>query len=171
VITHRGQLITRRVADLRLHPCYLRHQLTVHSSKLLALARPGDRAFQQPIVITTGGIIVDGHGRYELARQQGEPTVPCLEYELNEADALVWLLQSHCGMDRLNPFCRTVLALDLEPHLQQQARSNQRAGGHSNLLCVSFSSNDARPDTCFHLSGGTTLVPGVFVNGLAVLGV
>src|SRR5215470_1496987 len=57
VDTLHGELIGCRVADLRLHPSYLRHQLTVHNSKLSALATRGDLVFQQPLVITTRGII------------------------------------------------------------------------------------------------------------------
>jgi hypothetical protein len=82
-------------------------------------------------VITRDGTIIDGYARWELARRQGRLTLPCLEYDLTQAEALEWLLQSHRRSDGLNAFCRILLALDLEPYLQEKARSNQRAGGQS----------------------------------------
>ena len=129
--TFHGQLITCSVGNLHPHPSYLRHQLTVPSSKLSALTKRGDLAFQQPLVITPSGIIIDGYARWDLARRQGRLTLPCVQYELTEAEALDWLLQSHRRSDGLNAFCRILLALDLEPLLQEKARSNQRTGGQS----------------------------------------
>jgi hypothetical protein len=58
-------------------------------------------------------------------------TLPCIEYELTEADALRWLLQRHRRSKGLNDFIRVLLALELEPLLKEKAQSNQRAGGQN----------------------------------------
>src|SRR5205085_67717 len=63
------------------------------------------------------------------ARLQGRATLPCVEYELTESEALHWLLQRHRRAYALNDFCRILLALDLEPWFKEKARSSQQAGG------------------------------------------
>jgi ParB-like chromosome segregation protein Spo0J len=88
-------------------------------------------AFREPIVITQGGMIVDGYARWELARRQGRQTILCLEYDLTDEEALRWLIQSHRPSRGLSAYCRILLALDLEPFLQEQARANQRTGGQN----------------------------------------
>jgi ParB-like chromosome segregation protein Spo0J len=124
-------LATYRVDELHPHPSYVRHQLTVPASKLSALAERGDLGFQEPLLITREGTILDGYARWELARLQGRLTLPCIEYELTEADALRWLLDTHRRSKGLNDFIRVLLALELEPLLKEKARSNQQAGGRT----------------------------------------
>jgi hypothetical protein len=91
----------------------------------------GDLAFRDPLVITNAGTIIDGHARWELARRQGRAILPCIEYVLNEEEALHWLIQRHGRSDHLSAFCRLLLALELEPWLTEQARSHQKAGGQN----------------------------------------
>ena len=59
-------------------------------------------------------------------RQQGRTTVTCIEYDLSEEEALHWLLQRHQRVECLNTFSRILLALDLEPWLQEKARTHQK---------------------------------------------
>ena len=125
------QLAVRSLDELRPHPSYVRHQLSVTVSQLSTLIELGSVAFQQPIVISRDAIIVDGYARWELARRQGRPTILCLEYHLTEEEALRWLIQTHRPIRGLNSYCRTLLALDLAPSLQEAARTNQRIGGQS----------------------------------------
>lgn len=75
------------------------------------------------------GIIIDGYARWELAQQQGRGTIACLAYYLSDDDALRWLVESHMPTKGMNGFRRSLLALDLEPSLQQGALANQRIGG------------------------------------------
>jgi len=96
---------------------------------LSALVSSGDLAFQDPLLITRDRLILDGYARWELARKQGRPTLPCIEYDLTEAEALHCLLQRHRRSTGLNDFCRILLALDLEPLLKEKARANQQSGG------------------------------------------
>lgn len=125
----RGEFVTCRVAELHPHPSYMRHHFTVPASKLSVLAERGDLAFREPLVITKDRTIVDGYARLELARLVARQTLPCIEYELTEAEALRLLLQRHHRSNGLNAFNRVLLALDLEPSLREKALSNQRAGG------------------------------------------
>lgn len=123
------QFATYRVDELHPHPSYVRHHLTVPASKLSALAERGNLVFQEPLVITRERTILDGYARLELARLQGRVTLPCIEYELTESDALRWLLHRHRSSKGLNDFIRALLALELEPCLKEKALSNQRLGG------------------------------------------
>ena len=124
-----GQLVTCRLGELHPHPSSVRHHLAVPACKLSALAERADLAFQEPLVITQDGTIIDGHARWELARLQGRQTLRCIEYELTEAEALHWLLQRHRRSNGLNDFSRVLLALELEPWFKEKARANQRVGG------------------------------------------
>jgi hypothetical protein len=80
-------------------------------------------------LITPDGTIIDGYGRWELARQRGRQTLECIECELTQEEALRWLVQRHRPSNGLNAFLRILLALDLELRLKDKARSNERAGG------------------------------------------
>src|SRR5271165_1212650 len=126
-----GQLVTCRLDELHPHPSYVRHHLTVSAAQLSALADWGYQAFLEPLVITQDRTILDGYARLELARLQGRGTLPCIEYELTESEALHWLLQKHRRSNGLNAFSRILLALDLEAGFKEKARSNQQAGGQN----------------------------------------
>jgi hypothetical protein len=126
-----GRPITCRVDELRPHPSFVRHRIAVPASQLSPLAERVDLVFREPLLITRDRTILDGYARWGLARQQGRLTLPCLEYDLPEAEALHWLLQKHRRSNGLNPFSRILLALELESWLREQARSNQQAGGQN----------------------------------------
>jgi hypothetical protein len=85
-------------------------------------------------VIDRNGTIIDGYARLELARRQGRRALPCLEYDLSEEEALRCLIQTHRPLRGLNGFCRTLLAQDLAPSLQEAARVNQQIGGQKKGL-------------------------------------
>lgn len=125
------RLVTCRVDELHPHPSYVRHRCSVSAAQLSALAALGDLAFREPIVITRGRAIIDGYARWQLAQRQGFTTILCLEHDLTDEESLRWLIQSHRPSRGLNAFCRILLALDLEPFLQEQARANQRTGGRN----------------------------------------
>ena len=126
-----GHLVTCRVDELRPHPSYVRHQIALPASQLSPLVELGDLVFREPLLITRDRTILDGFARWKLARRQGRLTLPCLEYDLSEAEALHWLLLKHRRSNGLNAFIRILLALELEPWLKEQARLNQRAGGQN----------------------------------------
>lgn len=130
----KGQFVTCDVKELRPHPSYARHNLSVEAFKLGALTDLGDLAFQYPLIITRERLIIDGYGRCELAKRKGRPTLQCVEYDLPEQQALQWLIQMHRPLHGLNDFIRIELALDLEPYFQDMAVLNQQTGGRGKGL-------------------------------------
>jgi hypothetical protein len=98
------------------------------------LADLGDLAFQYPLIITLDRLLIDGYGRWELAKQQGRQALQCLEYEVTEQKALKWLIQTHRPSQGLSDFIRIELALDLEPYFREQAVLTQQAGGRGKGL-------------------------------------
>jgi hypothetical protein len=123
------EFVTCAVSELRPHPSYIRHRLTVSVAKLSALAEQGEEAFREPLAITQDGILLDGYARWELARHQERSSVTCIQYKLTEDEALQHLLRMHGRSRGLNDFCRVLLALEREPALKEAARANQQAGG------------------------------------------
>jgi hypothetical protein len=134
------QLVHCRVDELRPHPSYVRHHLSVSASQLSALAAHGSFTLQEPPVITRDRRIIDGYARLELARRQGQRSILCIEYDLTDEQALRWLIQSRHPYRGLNAYLRILMASDLEPDLQEEARRNQQAGarnkGSSKLTTV-----------------------------------
>ncbi len=127
----RGLLTNRELNKLHPHPSYAKNELTVPTWKLDALAKLGDLAFHNPLIVTHSGAIIDGNTRLELAKLQGRSTLTCLEYEMTDEQALQLILRMQRGSGCLNSFNRIILALDLEPWLKQQARANQILGGQN----------------------------------------
>ena len=124
------RIVTCSLEDLCPHPSYERHGLSVSAMQLAALARLGEAAFHDPLVITRERTLIDGYGRWELAKQRGRHQVICIEYDLTKAEALRWLIQAHLSSRGLNAFSRVMLALDLEDSLGAEARQHQQHGGH-----------------------------------------
>ena len=125
------RLVTLSLDQLYPHPSYVKHNLSVSVPQLTALVAVGDFVAWQPIMVTQAGIVIDGYARWELARRQGRRSILCLEYELSEEEALRRLILSHRPSQGFNGYCRSLLALDLEPYLRERARENQQVGGHS----------------------------------------
>lgn len=121
-------LVSRLVRDLKPHPSWLRHKASVSSSELNHQLE-SDCSRHNPILITRNLLVIEGYVRLELARRSGQTQINCLECDLNEDDALRYLLVRHQKMQFLNAFIRICMALDLEPSLQKAAQSNQRFGG------------------------------------------
>jgi hypothetical protein len=59
----------------------------------------------------------------------GRTSILCIEYNRTEQESALDLLQRHLGSNRLNSFCRILVARDLEPWFKEQALANQKAGG------------------------------------------
>jgi len=123
------QPVTRRLDEVRAHPSYSRLGLAVSASQLSALVALEAWASEEPIAITSDGLIIDGYARVERARILGRATILCIEYDRTEEEALRDLLQRHLGSSRLNAFCRILLAEELKPWFKRKALANQKAGG------------------------------------------
>ena len=106
-----GSLVNCGVDQLRPHPAYASLGIAIAAPELSALIERGDTAFQEPLLITRECIVVDGYDRWELAKRQGRPTLPCFEYDLSEQEALVWLLQKLRPSRGVNNFCRILLEI------------------------------------------------------------
>jgi hypothetical protein len=124
-----GQIVTCDPQELRPHPSYARHGLSVSACKLASLRARGEQAFLEYIPITRDRIIIDGYDLWELAKEAKRPTLHCIEYDLSETEALEWLLHRHRRSAGLNNYSRIMLALDLEPELTEKARANKQIGG------------------------------------------
>jgi hypothetical protein len=123
------QLVTRRVDELRPLPSYVKYGLSVPSWKIGALDRLGDRVFQDPIVVTEDGLVIDGSARLALAKRRGIETILCLVYRWTEDEALREFLWRHRRVDGLNDFILIELSRDLHLINAEKARRNQQAGG------------------------------------------
>ena len=122
-------LVTRSVNELRPHPSYASHKLSVQPFKLGALDEQGDLGFSHPLIITRDKFIIDGYARWELAKRRGRPTLNCIEYNFTAEEALEDLIRRHRRSRGLCDFIRIELALDLEPHFREAAMMNRQLGG------------------------------------------
>jgi len=134
-MTHaRGHLVPWRVGKLRPHPSYARLGIKVPASKLNTLLEMGEEAFLFPLIVTSGGIVIDGYARLEIARLQGRATVECIEYDISEEQALRRLLLYHRPSPGLAPFNRIVMARDMADFFRERALQHQQEGGKSKGL-------------------------------------
>jgi len=122
-----GQLITCHPDELRPHASYDRHNLLVSASQLDAVTALGDLAFEDPLVITADRKIIDGRARWAVAQLTKRPMLRCVEYQLDEKEALQMLLRTHRRVDGFIAVNRIALALDLKPLLQERGGSIPRA--------------------------------------------
>jgi hypothetical protein len=130
------RLLDYPLQQLQPHPSYARHKLSVRPSQIAALEGQGELAFQHPIIVTGERFIIDGYARWELAKRQGRAILGCLEYEVNEDDALHLLIQTHRRAHSLNDFIRIELALDLETYFKDRALLNRQEGGRLKALSM-----------------------------------
>ena len=124
------RLVMRSPSELHPHPSWIKHNLGLSVAKLSAIAASWNPSKLDPVSITRDGTILKGHEICELARRRGLELVSCLEYDLDEGEALLWIIEHSHQDQELNPYCRIVLALDYEPSFRERARQNQRLGGH-----------------------------------------
>jgi hypothetical protein len=110
------------------------------------MANLGEGLWEEPLVVTDSGIILDGYKRWLLAHQQKRTHVLCIQHSLErDADVLSFLIDLQLRKPKVqNDFQRILLALELEPMLRAMAKERQQIGGRdkgsSNLT------NDARID-------------------------
>jgi hypothetical protein len=123
------RLVTRSPSELHPHSSWVKHNLGLSVARLSAIATNWNPSQLDPISITRDGTILKGHEVCELARRMRLESVSGLEYDLDEAEALLWIIQHSHRDQELNPYHRIVLALDYEPSFRERARENQRAGG------------------------------------------
>jgi hypothetical protein len=73
--------------------------------------------------------ILTGQAQWMLAQRTKESHTDCLQLDVSESDAIMWLIERHKRSSSLNDFSRTLLALELEPMFRERAASNRSRGG------------------------------------------
>ncbi len=118
-----GRLVHRPTATVRPHPTYQAWCGSIAATRVRRVAQQRG-PIREPLLTTTAGIILDGHARWQVALDRQQPTLPCIEYDLTEDEALQIVIQRHRQSEGLNDFCRIVMALELEPYFR--ARSHRQ---------------------------------------------
>jgi hypothetical protein len=121
------------VARIQVHPALRRFQLAPAPTCLAPLRKAGESLFEQPLIITHEGILLDGHKRWAVARELGREHVDCLVLQMDKEDALREVLGNSLSRPWINAFARVRIALSLTAGLQEKARENQRRGGREKL--------------------------------------
>jgi hypothetical protein len=65
----------------------------------------------------------------DLGQRRNESHIDCLQLDVNESEALLWLIERHKRVSSLNDFSRILLTLELEPVFKERAASNRSRGG------------------------------------------
>jgi hypothetical protein len=143
-----GRWIERPTLSLRPHPHY--HELwgPIASTRVARVSQQAG-PIVEPLVTTTDGTILDGHARWQVAREREQPTLPCFVHDVSEEAALEIVIQRHRAADGLNAYARILLALRLEPHFRKETASSRetiigRGRPSSNL--TKRESRDVRQD-------------------------
>lgn len=125
----RGHPVVRSPQQLHLHPILLRLNLVNSVVEFNRAIRTKDECLREPILITTKGTIISGFSEWHAAVKDSRHTVDCIEYSLNDEEAIQFMLIQHQPRRAWNSFTRIRLALELEPFFQAKALANQTAGG------------------------------------------
>lgn len=123
-----GALVRRSPEQLRPHPVLDEIGWT-DIEEINDAARQKTQGVQQPILITHQGIILSGVGSWPLAVFEGRQEITCVHYDIDDNEALQYILAIHRARKPWNSFMSIRLALKLEPYFQQKALENMRAGG------------------------------------------
>jgi hypothetical protein len=82
-------------------------------------------------IVAWDGIVIDGHNRYRLCRENGIPyAVKHMEFD-DRDDVIVWMIQTQLGRRSLTAYTRTQLVLKKEAMLKEEAaiRKTQKSAG------------------------------------------
>ena len=127
-----SRLVDRPTATLRPHPTYqaLCGPIAATRARRVAQQRGPIRA---PLVTTSDGTILDGHARWQVALDRQQSSLPCLEYDVTDEEALQIVIQQHRASEGLDAFCRIVMALELEPFFKACSRRSRPETGARTL--------------------------------------
>ncbi len=134
---YESRSVTCSPKQLHLHPAL--HEIGLHDgvAQLDQAAKSGSKPVAtEPVLITMTGIVLSGFGRWQLANCEAWPQINCIEYPLDERQALEFILRQHQVRRGWNAFVRVELALKLEPSFQREALANQQAGGKYKGLAI-----------------------------------
>ena len=123
-----SRLVDRAPEELHPHAVYLEVRGPIRASE--GRQTPSYSAtLAEPVAITRDGLIMDGYTRWQLAVREGWPSVACIQYELSDEQAVLFMLDKDRRSDWLNDFCRILVALQLEPHWRARAQQRQAGAG------------------------------------------
>jgi hypothetical protein len=121
-----ARLTNRPTASLRPHPTYQALCGSIAATRAHRVAQQVG-PIREPLVTTSEGTILDGHARWRVALDRQQPSLPCLEYDVTEEEALQIVIQQHRAAAGLNDFCRIVMALKLEPFFNERTPRSRPA--------------------------------------------
>jgi hypothetical protein len=124
-----SQLVQCAVDKLQLHPAFELYKLVASVDEIAYLERQKHGFLQEPLLITQDFLIVAGHTRWLYARQNRHVTIPCLQRQMTEEEAVLALLENNRRGIGLNDYIRILIALGLEPWFKEKACANQSSGG------------------------------------------
>jgi hypothetical protein len=134
------QTVARLTQLLRPHPAF--SQIGWRDiNDLNRAAQCGSQFILEPIHISREGIILSGVGQWQLAVLERKEYVCCVEHDLDENEALRFILARSGPRKGLNDFIRIRLALTLEGYLRAKGRGNMSAGGKHKGLANSSNLN------------------------------
>jgi hypothetical protein len=110
---------------LRPHPAF--DQIGWQDIADLNRAARYQQVAQEPLRVTREGIILSGVGEWRLAIAQERQYVHCIEHDLDNDQALEFILARSGPRKGLNDFIRICLALTLEEYLRRKGRENMGA--------------------------------------------
>ena len=141
------RLAHRPTTALRPHPVYQELCGPIAAARVRRVAQQAG-PIRDPLLTTTAGTILDGHARWRVAIDREQPTLPCIEHDVTEDEALQIVVQRHRTSEGLNAYGRIVLALGLEPHFRARRHRPKPASGNtrpsSNL--TEYEHGDVRND-------------------------
>ena len=116
----RDRMVHRPTATLRPHPVYQELCGPIVAIRVRRVAQQAG-PIGEPLVTTTDGTILDGHARWQVATERQQPTLPCIEHDVTEEEALQIVIRRHRTSEGLNDYGRIVLALGLEPYFRDRS--------------------------------------------------
>ena len=146
----RERLVYRPTAALRPHPVYQDLCGPITATRVRRVVQQAG-PIREPLMTTTDGTILDGHARWQVATERQQPTLPCIEYDVTEEEALQIVIRRHRSSEGLNDYGRIVLALGLEPYFRD--RSDRPRPAPSGMKPSSNLTNVGRRDVRKDIAG------------------
>jgi hypothetical protein len=124
-----ARVVSYRIGDLVPHPAISRLGLGPSARELSDAITRQEQGHWNPITISRDRYILSGQAQWMLAQKRKESHIDCLQLDVSESDALLWLIERLKRSSSLNDFGRILLALELEPLFKERAASNRSRGG------------------------------------------
>jgi hypothetical protein len=119
------QPVARLTELLRTHPAF--DEISWQDIKGLNRAARYPQLAHEPLRVTRQGVILSGAGEWRLAIAEKRQYVHCIEHDLDNDQALEFILVHSVPRKGLNDFIRICLALMIEEYLRRKARENMSA--------------------------------------------